>query len=929
MFNNKSGASEKPYTLIKQASLLLCSVLAVGSVHAQSGGYYGSRTPKIISVPTTDNNGTYTVSWSGFTPYFSALTENGKTITTGSALNITFTNKPAGTYTYRVSGCMGAGYDCGASASKTIIVSGAHVEPAPPSTLSRESIEAFLRDAPKDGKVLANLVGDEIEARLNEANLTLDERGLTYSERFPNEQIRGGCTANVSLRNLYATANISSDSRFDIVMDSLSKPIVASVELVGTVEGGGKLKMRFGKKFLGKCIRYGSNTITGNLKVDLTIKTSLMIKLNPTKVASAPGTVKIALNPEVKLNGKMTAVNDLDISGVDLALLTPVIGDVVGRANQLAGGSVVGRLLTGGLPNGGLTGELLNFYFLDHLIENFGEKALNKQASSANTKFEKYLAQEEASLLRQLTENIPQEYVIPYSAHHENQMLSFVSHYALRFMPSSDYIKANGADVLYYLLVGDEEALVNKLGTSAACMAAVEALNVKSMTKDPAPAGFSSTSSSEFCSTADRKDWLGNADPNVSGYSGESAWTLLPSTRMNFSSIFPIGNKQPYTKRVNYRTVSNIIDGYRKVVDQNAYSRAMSACYRRAYQTYGNYGPPRSVLCPDSMINQFTTKEPIVRGTGTCQLEMRIYKNNGPTSGLKPLLAVHGGGWKYRGAGFYGMESQISHFTNRGFVVFAPFYRLTGTSDGSTECNHAGGEEIISDIDAALKWVRNNQHKYGAASYEKVRLFGQSAGAHLSGWLLAHRSADIEKALLLYAPTDAEDYIQQYKYLADDNAATQPSADYEGMFQGLGFNAISGFMGAVNDEGESVLESVDTSDSFVQDNTFTNIVANNPSAYPPVFMVHGQVDTTVPSIQSVRLCNAYSGNPGYGPANNNDSSIKQTFNCGQGSKLHLLKEADHMIELCLAPLKCQAGESQSALNAAADSLNEGWNWLAQ
>ena len=373
---------------------------------------------------------------------------------------------------------MAPGYDCGTSISKAVVVSGTAIEPAPPHEINRDTIEAFLRDARADGKVLANLVGDEIENRLNEANLTLDERGLTYAERFPNEQIRGGCSANASLRNLYATANLSSDSRFDIVMDSLSKPIIASVELIGTVEAGGKLKIRFGKKFLGKCIRFGSNTINGNLKVDLTINSSLMIKLNPTKVASAPGTLKIKLDPEVKLTGKMTAVNNLNISGVDLALVAPVIGDVVGQANRLAGGSVVSRLLTGGLSSRGLTSEVLNLYFIDYLIESFAGGALNKAASQSNTKFNQYLAQEEANLLRQLKENIPQEYVVPISSHHENEMLSFVSHYSLQFLPSSDYIKANGADILYALLTADEEALKNEVTTSAACSAGIGALSV-------------------------------------------------------------------------------------------------------------------------------------------------------------------------------------------------------------------------------------------------------------------------------------------------------------------------------------------------------------------------------------------------------------------------------------------------------------------
>ena len=279
------------------------------------------------------------------------------------------------------------------------------------------------------------------------------------------------------------------------------------------------------------------------------------------------------------------------------------------------------------------------------------------------------------------------------------------------------------------------------------------------------------------------------------------------------------------------------------MVNYNAYNQAMSECYRRAY--YAHISP--SLPCPNDMINQFTTTVPITRGTGTCKLEMRVYKKDVAQTGLKPLMAIHGGSWKYRGARFYGLESQISHFTDQGFVVFAPFYRLAGIRDGSAECNNATGEEIVT----ALQWVRNNQHQYGVANHEKVRLFGQSAGAHLATWLLTHQPSDVAKALLMYPPTDVKNYITQYKNFT---SGASYSDDYTGSFDSMGLAALSGFFGVDPDTEIAALENVDTNSSFVQANSFPSIIANNPSSYPPAFMVHGQADKLVPSIQSVRLC---------------------------------------------------------------------------
>ena len=61
-----------------------------------------------------------------------------------------------------------------------------------------------------------------------------------------------------------------------------------------------------------------------------------------------------------------------------------------------------------------------------------------------------------------------------------------------------------------------------------------------------------------------------------------------------------------------------------------------------------------------------------LRGIGQCDLEMRIYKRSLNATGLKPLLALHDGAWAHRGSDFIGFESEISHLTERDFVVFTP-----------------------------------------------------------------------------------------------------------------------------------------------------------------------------------------------------------------------------------------------------------------
>src|SRR6185436_15809599 len=97
----------------------------------------------------------------------------------------------------------------------------------------------------------------------------------------------------------------------------------------------------------------------------------------------------------------------------------------------------------------------------------------------------------------------------------------------------------------------------------------------------------------------------------------------------------------------------------------------------------------------------------------------------------------------------------------RGFVVFAPFYRLLGESDGNIECNGASRDDLLSDVNDALTWVETNMGQYGASG--PVAVMGQSAGAYLAANLAVNQYSHISRALLFYAPIDLRDYAVQYQ----------------------------------------------------------------------------------------------------------------------------------------------------------------------
>ncbi len=401
-------------------------------------------------------------------------------------------------------------------------------------------------------------------------------------------------------------------------------------------------------------------------------------------------------------------------------------------------------------------------------------------------------------------------------------------------------------------------------------------------------------------------------------------WTTVPSTLLDLGVVPLQGNQQPYLKQFNYKSVD------------------------------------------------------VARGNGRCELEMRVYKSDIVAQDLRPLMALHGGTWRHRGFSFLGLEAGVSHLTDRGFIVFAPFYRLVGESDGNIECNGVSWHEVTEDVESALDWIRQNGAALGAAN-EPVSVYGQSAGAHLAAWLAGHRAADVRKALLYYAPTDALAFL----------AGGIPFGGPYEAFRDFGLNSLSRFYGAHGGSNELHLERIDFAGLTVEllrdnwatiipdtvfdlsqidplapplyagrcaDVTETDLSAINLAMPPaeltrcmkedlsafliensfnhllsdeevPVHAVHGSADTLVPYQQALDLCGAI------------DNSVFATdivdpltmYACGAASQVQIVKDAEHALELgvCLGSI-CPAGDTGGATRiAVAAAIETAYLWLME
>lgn len=528
--------------------------------------------------------------------------------------------------------------------------------------------------------------------------------------------------------------------------------------------------------------------------------------------------------------------------------------------------------------------------------------------------FSKILKSQEAKLNESLANYFPLQIQLPNIQDFNNldpasqELVKFVlgylrDHFDIVGEYVIDVVKNNWTQILYYIMTDNKDGLVQFFSSQAICPSvamlktdmpvmplystrggACAAIDPKTTTLGPYYAdsscqseiGFQPENFTKFCQESlitIPNPILGNAAAWPSLNIGTDSFSTLPYPTTNWSlssaaqlsvGVEPIKqNHIPYVKRINFRQANN------------------------------------------------------------CSLEMRVFTKDINGKNLKPLLWIHGGAWAYRSSGYLGMESLVSNYTEDDFVVFAPFYRLAGDNDGSEECRNATWQEMVSDVEAALEWVKQNGASFGASNSQTVAVTGQSAGAHLAGYLMTHHPLDISRGMLVYPPTDLHDFLDRLR--GNNGASFPPLSDAANTpyNPALAQELLETFLQL--NTGETM--TVDLSSSLVTENSYPDFVRLAPQTFPPAFILHGTRDSLVTYSQSEVLCLAYGGTVNLNWSATSD--LRAVFPCGVNSQLHLFKEADHAFEICPdpnTPSTCRAGSAASAA-LLTDSLQKGRQWL--
>ncbi len=720
---------------------------------------------------------------------------------------------------------------------------------AEPLQVSVGELGSAIERLDSEPDAIQKLVLQKIRDELAAADLTLREGELLFSDSASNLVASNSCN-RTEVRSLNTNVTLASDTRLYLSLESIDQPISLELEWDVQIAAHGRAKQVIGFR-LGGCQELASDSFSFNASGTASLSMALVLQLNPVLESDRQ---RLVLRPDISLSGNLIR-HDIR-ADVDDSLLRDV---------------------------------------LESVLEDEIDDALDQNEVT------RMVAQLQQDLLAALDAELDNGALVvdlpDPSDEQVNRLYTQLSPDG-DFSLSLGYLRTHRLELLAALILGDDARLEELVGNAAQCEAAgslqvalphqpvytldeagcsavqipaiagpedagqIEQVNATTWYTDAAcqlAMDFQASTTLDFCREAFDTQRLGNA----ASFSDQlERWTLSPGTRFDIGAV-PLGGKlQPFTQRMNYKSVATDM--------------------------------------------------------GQCELEMRIHAplptvegQPARNSGLRPLIAFHGGSWQHRSSGALGIESFAAQLVDQGFVVFAPFYRLISDTEGTMACNNATLEQVLQDASDALTWVLHNASHYGVSG--KPVLFGQSAGGHLAGVLAVERAAEIASAVLFYAPVDFADFARQLLAGQIDTETGQRILE-----------AVLG----------QTLDTLDVGSALIQRNSLparvlVDSASRPPKPLPPFFLLHGEQDTVLPYRQSVRLCNALAGISPDTPvvAPSATLELRRILQCGtDGSQLHLIAEGEHALDLCIADELCLAGSPASAA-LTRDSVEQMLSWI--
>lgn len=248
-------------------------------------------------------------------------------------------------------------------------------------------------------------------------------------------------------------------------------------------------------------------------------------------------------------------------------------------------------------------------------------------------------------------------------------------------------------------------------------------------------------------------------------------------------------------------------------------------------------------------------------------LRLDLYLPSASASAVPLVLWIHGGGW------CAGARAPLADYAAalpaQGVAVAAVSYRLTSTTP---DCANAAGAiwpAQIHDLKGAVRFLRANATTWNLDP-TRIAAWGQSAGAHLATILALSRgdtalegtiggnagqSSAISAVVAYFPPTDLLQLGPDFALNPPGLPAAVAVVDGPGQPHAnlIGFGGAGEGMGVLRANANNPL------DPWPQ--RIARALSASPVQWasagdPPVYLLHGQVDTTVPVNQARRLRDA-------------------------------------------------------------------------
>ena len=282
--------------------------------------------------------------------------------------------------------------------------------------------------------------------------------------------------------------------------------------------------------------------------------------------------------------------------------------------------------------------------------------------------------------------------------------------------------------------------------------------------------------------------------------------------------------------------------------------RFLSAIAWAAATAMAANGVPSAAVAQTPTFNDLAYAEAPLDEGGTATLRMDLWRSTAEVDHAPLVMWIHGGGWQ---SGTYnGSPPGLAAMLEAGFAVASVQYRLSGAAIFPAQ---------IHDVKGAARFLRAHADEYGLDP-SRFAAWGSSAGGHLTALLAtsggvpalegttggnSEFSSRLQAAVDYFGPTNLLqmnlDVATPPGSTLDHDAATSPESRL------IGFDGPGEGIGVLRCNLENPAPPFPEKAALAM---LLNPINHLAADDPPMFIAHGDQDTTVPLKQSQRLADA-------------------------------------------------------------------------